>query len=289
MTLEVDWASLHKILSDTTRRSILELLSEREALSYTDIMTLLQITNTGRLNYHLKVLGGLLSKDEGGRYHLTEQGRQAAGLLRTFPERVPPEKNLSALKIAASVVLILLGVLFIIAFVSLLLFAAAGTTTTSTVAHSELSAQAIPQNTTIYLTGWSLSAPSLNIAWNADSAVSIFILNLTQNDALLLGHSGGAQVPTALNNFTGTPGFWARNFDMQAGNFSVSLPQGQYYFYAWSATTNLLNSFGMTQTQTQVIGSSFLPSLILPSAFFVALGVFLIVLAASILTRRIWR
>ena len=49
------------------------------------------------------------------------------------------------------------------------------------------------------------------------------------------------------------------------------------------------HSFGMTQTQTQVVGSSFSPSFILPSAFFMALGVFFIVLAASILTRRIWR
>jgi DNA-binding transcriptional ArsR family regulator len=79
--LEVDWASLHKILSDTTRRSILELLAEKELLSYTDIMTLLQITNTGRLNYHLKVLGNLLSKDDSGRYYLTDEGKQAANLL----------------------------------------------------------------------------------------------------------------------------------------------------------------------------------------------------------------
>ena len=76
---------------------------------------------------------------------------------------------------------------------------------------------------------------------------------------------------------------------MQAGNFSVSLSQGQYYFYAWSPATTLLVSLGMTQTQTQVLGSSFSPSLILPSAFFVAIGVFFIVLAASILTRRVWR
>jgi DNA-binding transcriptional ArsR family regulator len=39
--MDVDWASLHKILSDTTRRSILELLSEKESLAYTDMMTLL--------------------------------------------------------------------------------------------------------------------------------------------------------------------------------------------------------------------------------------------------------
>jgi len=48
---EVDWSSLHKILSGTTRRSILELLAEKEAFGYTEIMTVLRVTNTGRLNY----------------------------------------------------------------------------------------------------------------------------------------------------------------------------------------------------------------------------------------------
>ena len=90
---EVEWSSLHKILSDTTRRSVLELLSERQALSYTEIMTLLQVTNTGRLNYHLKALGNLISKDEEGKYHLTERGQLAVSLLRTFPERAPAEKR----------------------------------------------------------------------------------------------------------------------------------------------------------------------------------------------------
>jgi hypothetical protein len=288
LILEVDWASLHKILSDTTRRSIIVLLAEREALSYTEIMTLLQITNTGRLNYHLKVLGSLLTKDEGGRYHLTEQGQQAASLLKTFPERVPPEKNLSALKVTAAVVLILLGALLIVAFVIALLFAA-GPISTSTESHAGLSAQTIAQNTTVYLTGWPLSAPALNIAWSAASPVRIFILNQTEYDNLLLRSSNGAQTPTVTYNFTGTPESWVRDFDAKAGNVSVSLPRGEYYFYAWSGTPNLLDSFGLTQAQTQAEGSSFSPFFILYLTVFAAIGVFLIVLAASILTRRVWR
>lgn len=111
---EVDWSSLHKILGDITRRSVLELLSEKEALSYTEIMTLLQVTNTGRLNYHLKALGGLVSKDDVGRYHLTERGQLAVNLLHTFPERVPVEKKKkSGFKIAMAIVLLLVGILLI--------------------------------------------------------------------------------------------------------------------------------------------------------------------------------
>jgi DNA-binding transcriptional ArsR family regulator len=67
---QVDWSSLHKILNDATRRNVLELLAEKDALSYTEIMALLQVTNTGRLNYHLKALGALLSKDDQGKYQL---------------------------------------------------------------------------------------------------------------------------------------------------------------------------------------------------------------------------
>jgi predicted transcriptional regulator len=63
---EVDWQSLHKILGDTTRRNILQVLAEKEAVSYTEIMVLLQITNTGRLNYHLKALKNLISKNDQG-------------------------------------------------------------------------------------------------------------------------------------------------------------------------------------------------------------------------------
>ena len=112
---EVDWSSLHKTLSDTTRRSILELLSEKQTLSYTEIMTLLQVTNTGRLNYHLKALGNLISKDDDeGKYRLTERGRLAVSLLRTFPERVAPaERKLSVLKVTVAIVLILVGILLI--------------------------------------------------------------------------------------------------------------------------------------------------------------------------------
>lgn len=107
---EVEWSSLHKILTDTTRRRLLELLAEKQALSYTEIMTLLQITNTGRLNYHRKALGNLISKEGEGKYRLTERGQLAVNLLRTFPERAPAEK-LSTLKITVAVVLILVGIL----------------------------------------------------------------------------------------------------------------------------------------------------------------------------------
>ena len=187
--METDWASLHKTLSDTTRRSILELLVEKDSLTYTDMMTLLQVTNTGRLNYHLKALGSLISKDEGGRYRLTEQGRQAANLLRTFPERVPPEKKLTGVKVTAALVLILIGVLLIGSFSFAVVDAMGGTAYVGTTESGGVGPQALPQNTTVSLIGWPTTVPSFSMAWSALGPVHIYILNQTQNDVLQFSHS----------------------------------------------------------------------------------------------------
>ena len=79
-------ASLHKLLKDETRRRIILLLQEKGSLSYVDLMKALGITNTGKMNYHLKVLGSLLAKNEDGQYALTEKGTLASRLLLEFPE-----------------------------------------------------------------------------------------------------------------------------------------------------------------------------------------------------------
>lgn len=79
-------ASLHKVLKDETRRKIVLLLNEKGRLSYTDLLKSLEIGNTGRLNYHLKVLGDLLTKGESGQYILSEKGKLATMLLSEFPD-----------------------------------------------------------------------------------------------------------------------------------------------------------------------------------------------------------
>ena len=56
------FASLHKVLKDETRRKIVLLLNEKGSLSYTDLMKALEIDNTGRMNYHLKILNDLVLK-----------------------------------------------------------------------------------------------------------------------------------------------------------------------------------------------------------------------------------
>ena len=79
--------SLHKILKDETRQKIIILLNERGSLSYTEINDALGCMSTGKLNYHLKTLGDLISKQEDGRYVLSEKGKLALRLLEEFAEK----------------------------------------------------------------------------------------------------------------------------------------------------------------------------------------------------------
>ena len=92
--MDMDFASLHKILKDPTRRNIVLHLSRRGQLAYVELMNLLEITNTGKFNYHLKILGNLIEKDETGKYRLTERGQLASQLLQKFPEKITEAKPL---------------------------------------------------------------------------------------------------------------------------------------------------------------------------------------------------
>jgi hypothetical protein len=78
--------SLHRILKDETRRKIILLLREKRSLSYVDLMKELGIANTGKMNYHLKVLDDLVLKREDGQYMLSERSTLASRLLLEFPE-----------------------------------------------------------------------------------------------------------------------------------------------------------------------------------------------------------
>lgn len=289
---EVNWSSLHRILSDTTRRSILELLSEKDALGYTEMMTALGVTNTGRLNYHLKALGDLVSKDEEGRYRLTERGRLAVNLFKTFPERTPAERRRpSTLKIVACVLMILVGVALLISpVVNNNLGQHVLTTSSSWV--SIPGPQPIPPNTTVSLTDWFVpqDPSTLNITWAATSPLHIYVLNTTQYGGLVLQN----RVPSITSNqgqsynFTGAPSSWVSQYYLQAGNVSLTLPNGTYYVFAGATSQRVvLDAFKIpsyTQTVSGVSPYAY-PTLLLDWT----LGSLFIVLAWSIATRRLWR
>jgi hypothetical protein len=62
-------------------------LLEKQELNYMDLMNLVEVENTGKLNYHLKILSDLITKNENGNYRLTEKGQLAVQLLLRFPEK----------------------------------------------------------------------------------------------------------------------------------------------------------------------------------------------------------
>jgi len=114
--MNVGLSALHRILKDQTRSTILLLLKEKSRLSYTELLEATDIGSTGRLNYHLKVLGDLLAKNEAGQYMLTEKGKLAAQLLTEFKEK----KSQSQLEAEFPKGTIILACLSTIGFISLL-------------------------------------------------------------------------------------------------------------------------------------------------------------------------
>ena len=70
--------TLPRILKDATRRRVITLLSEKSSLGYTELMDALGCVSTGTLNYHLKVLGDLLTKNDAGKYMLSDKGHGSA-------------------------------------------------------------------------------------------------------------------------------------------------------------------------------------------------------------------
>jgi hypothetical protein len=112
--------SLHRILKDETRRKIIVTLQEKGALGYTELMERLEIARTGTFNYHLKVLGDLLEKDDSGRYVLSEKGQVAYKVLAESPNGPPIEQADKWKRVIAYILAIANGISLIVS--SLLFF-----------------------------------------------------------------------------------------------------------------------------------------------------------------------
>ncbi|UCD44828.1 MAG: helix-turn-helix transcriptional regulator [Candidatus Bathyarchaeota archaeon] len=78
-------------LGHRERRNILEVVaSSGDGVLYSDILHELGM-NTGKLNYHLKLLEGVIEKDDSRRYRLTDLGSRAVRLLRGLTEDLDEE------------------------------------------------------------------------------------------------------------------------------------------------------------------------------------------------------
>jgi len=85
--LSIDFESLSDVLKHPIRRKIILALYNSKRLSYVDLMNIVKVVSTGKFNYHLKILGDLIEKDQDGKCGLTEKGKMAAQLLEKFPEK----------------------------------------------------------------------------------------------------------------------------------------------------------------------------------------------------------
>jgi hypothetical protein len=93
--LSVDFRSLHNVFKHPIRQRIIVVLLERKELTYVDLMNIVEVANTGKLNYHLKILGDLIEKDKNGKYRLTEKGQLASQFLMKFPEKAVERSQFS--------------------------------------------------------------------------------------------------------------------------------------------------------------------------------------------------
>ncbi|HMF32269.1 MAG TPA: 4Fe-4S binding protein, partial [Candidatus Lokiarchaeia archaeon] len=75
---------------------ILEMLG-KESLSYSDLMSRLNFETTGKLNFHLKALAGLIDKNDTGLYRLTDKGKQYFQIYRLNQSILQGETSLNVL------------------------------------------------------------------------------------------------------------------------------------------------------------------------------------------------
>jgi hypothetical protein len=74
------------------RRNILKIIgSAHDGVIYSEILNELQL-NTGKLNYHLKLLEGLIERDSERRYHLTKLGMKSVLILDSITEDLDEEE-----------------------------------------------------------------------------------------------------------------------------------------------------------------------------------------------------
>jgi predicted transcriptional regulator len=78
-------------LAHPTRRTIIRIVESRnQGVSYTELITELGMS-TGKLNYHLEQLKGIIEKNSNQRYVLTPFGKKAIEHLNLIEQKTSPE------------------------------------------------------------------------------------------------------------------------------------------------------------------------------------------------------
>jgi len=90
-------SALFQALAHPMRRIILKIVASTNAATYSELIVELQLP-TGKLNYHLEQLGGLIEKNSDRKYVLTPLGKKAVNQLNLIKQEISAddEKYLKA-------------------------------------------------------------------------------------------------------------------------------------------------------------------------------------------------
>ena len=77
--------AVFQALAHPMRRTILKIVSSNDSITYSELITELQLP-TGKLNYHLEHLEGLIEKNQDRHYILTPLGRKALNQLNLIKQ-----------------------------------------------------------------------------------------------------------------------------------------------------------------------------------------------------------
>ncbi len=93
--------AIFQALAHPMRRTILKIISSSPSVSYTELITELQLS-TGKLNYHLEQLEGLIEKNNERHYVLTPLGKKALNQLNLMKQEITDadEKYVKAAEMA---------------------------------------------------------------------------------------------------------------------------------------------------------------------------------------------
>lgn len=89
----IDADALFSALAHESRRRVIKALGEKGELTFTEMMEVAGIEETGTFGFHLKKMEPLLEKGDFGKYLLSELGKIAYNILKYMETREFPEKQ----------------------------------------------------------------------------------------------------------------------------------------------------------------------------------------------------
>ena len=150
-------------LGNLERRNILKIISLADGgASYSEILGELGL-NTGRMNYHLRHLEGLVVRNKERRYHLTPIGKKALSVLHSMTENLENgyEEYLNRARVTrSSGIAILVNRWFYV----ILAFSISAMIFLTSFVHMAVAAGHLPQVSYYYLAGFALLVVVL-LAW----------------------------------------------------------------------------------------------------------------------------